>query len=163
MGALVDVGTPISASGSRRTQNPEEATMIRPVYALTVVAALVLACDSTSTPTDAAAPPGVTPQLASASANDGPGPGKIVSFGAMYGVDEAFVNHRQIRDVLGDELPWEVGRAEGTLWASGRLVVHVRGIVFADVPEVPPELRGINDETQFRALVSCLVPGADRV
>jgi len=32
----------------------------------------------------------------------------------------------------------------------------VRGIVFKDDPSVPPELRGINDETEFRAAVSCL-------
>ena len=82
---------------------------------------------------------------------------KIVSFETMYGVDEGFVKHNPIRGVRGDELPWEVGSAVGSLTVSGHLTVSVRGIVFADSPEVPPELRGTNDETEFRALVSCLV------
>jgi len=34
--------------------------------------------------------------------------------------------------------------------------VTVRGVVFANDPSVPANLRGINDESEFRALVSCL-------
>jgi hypothetical protein len=33
----------------------------------------------------------------------------------------------------------------------------VRGIVFTHDDEVPREIRGINDEESFRALVSCLL------
>jgi hypothetical protein len=39
----------------------------------------------------------------------------------------------------------------------------VKGLVFKDVPEVPPELRGKNDEAQFRAVVSCLTESGDAV
>jgi len=76
----------------------------------------------------------------------------------MYGVDEAFVGAANpIRGIVGDELLWVVkGSAKGKLDAAGHLKIKVRGLVFTDDPEVPPELRGTNDETSFRALVSCL-------
>jgi hypothetical protein len=82
---------------------------------------------------------------------------KILSFETMYGVDDGFVKNKAIRGVEGDELPWAVGSAVGSLTVGGHLTVSVRGIVFTNDPEVPPDLRGINDETDFRALVSCLV------
>lgn len=54
-------------------------------------------------------------------------------------------------------MPWEIaGAAWGSVKTDGRVTVHVRGLVFADDDEVPPELRGKNDEAEFRALVSCL-------
>src|SRR5258707_1984039 len=80
----------------------------------------------------------------------------IVSWGTMYGVDGGFVKHTDIRGVRGDELPWTLTSATGSLTTDGHLMVSVRGLVFTNDPEVPPELRGINDETEFRALVSCL-------
>src|SRR3989442_11703565 len=82
--------------------------------------------------------------------------GAIMQFTTMVGVDGAFVGHHPIRGVLGDELPWEVGSVNGSLTTDGHLQLSVRGLVFADDPSVPPELRGINDESDFRALVSCL-------
>ncbi|HEU4401105.1 MAG TPA: hypothetical protein VFT43_03290, partial [Candidatus Polarisedimenticolia bacterium] len=39
---------------------------------------------------------------------------------------------------------------EGGLDARGHLKIQVRGLVFADEPSVPPELRGKNDEDAFR-------------
>jgi len=66
------------------------------------------------------------------------------------------LSHNPIRGVLGDELPWEIGSVRGSLTTDGHLQVSVRGLVFANVPSVPANLRGINDESQFRALVSCL-------
>ena len=80
----------------------------------------------------------------------------FLTFGSMYGVDGAFVNNDSIRGVKGDELPWEVDSARGTLTTDGHLRISVRGLVFPNDPSVPPELRGINDEPNFRALVSCL-------
>jgi hypothetical protein len=83
---------------------------------------------------------------------------KVLSMHSMYGVDGAFVGgSNPIRGLVGDELPWEVGQAtHGQLDAHGRLKLHVQGLVFADDPSVPPELRGTNDEAFFRAVVSCL-------
>ena len=80
----------------------------------------------------------------------------VVQFDAMYGVDGPFVNSDVIRGVLGDELPWSVREAHGSLDSDGHLSVKVKGLVFKDDPSVPRDLRGINDEATFRALVSCL-------
>ena len=80
----------------------------------------------------------------------------IMQFTSMVGVDGSFVGHNPIRGVIGDELPWEVGRVRGSLTTDGHLQLSVRGVVFANDPSVPLNLRGINDESQFRALVSCL-------
>ena len=80
----------------------------------------------------------------------------LLSFSAMVGVDGAFLNGEQIRGVKGDELPWEIKSAEGLLTTDGHLTLNVKGLVFPDEPTVPAELRGTNDESQFRALVSCL-------
>jgi len=80
----------------------------------------------------------------------------VLSFTSMAGVDDAFINNTVVRGVQGDELPWDVGTVNGSLTSDGHLQLNVTGIVFADDPRVPPELRGINDEDEFRAVVSCL-------
>ena len=131
--------------------------MTRPIFAFGLAAAMLLACDSNpTTPRQPTVRPSAA-RLASLSATAVTATSKIVSFETMYGVDEAFVKHNQIRGVRGDELPWEVGSAVGSLTVGGHLTISVRGIVFSSDPEVPANLRGINDEDQFRALVSCLV------
>jgi len=131
--------------------------MTRPIPVLGLAVALVVACDShPTTPHQLGARASATRSL-SPTATSVTASAKIVSFETMYGVDEAFVKHNQIRGVRGDELPWEVGSAVGSLTVGGHLTASVRGIVFANDPEVPANLRGINDEEQFRALVSCLV------
>jgi len=81
----------------------------------------------------------------------------VMDFHTMYGVDEAFVGANPIRDLIGDELPWRIAGVSGRLTNRGHLRIRVRGLVFTDDPEVPPELRGKNDEDQFRAVLSCLV------
>jgi len=92
------------------------------------------------------------------------GNSRIVSFQTMYGVDGPFVGEANpIRGVVGDELPWVVGRVRGDLDTRGRLRLMVRGLVFADDPSVPPKLRGTNDEAEFRGLVSCLTEVGDSV
>src|SRR5262245_48333929 len=81
----------------------------------------------------------------------------LIAFGKMYGVDGPFVGDTNpIRGVVGDELPWEVASARGRLDTNGHLRMRVRGLVFTNDPEVPPDKQGINDEENFRALVSCL-------
>lgn len=89
----------------------------------------------------------------------------ILAFRAMYGVDGPFVGETNpIRGVIGDELPWVIAKfIRGKLDTKGRLEVLVRGLVFKDEPSVPPELRGKNDEEQFRALVSCLTEAKNAV
>ncbi|HEX7981832.1 MAG TPA: hypothetical protein VF461_24720 [Gemmatimonadaceae bacterium] len=135
--------------------------MTRSILVLGLAGVCLLACDDSSatSPRDpSTSRSGVGPTARSASTPlAATSDSKIVSFETMYGVDEGFVKNKAIRGVEGDELPWEVGSAVGSLTVGGHLTVSVRGIVFSSDPEVPPELRGINDEDNFRALVSCLV------
>ena len=81
----------------------------------------------------------------------------LLAFNKMFGVDGAFVGDANpVDDIPGDELPWEIESARGRLDVDGELRLVVRGVVFKDDPSVPEELRGINDEDEFRAAVSCL-------
>jgi hypothetical protein len=88
---------------------------------------------------------------------------RLLTFKTMFGVDGSFVGE-PIRGVIGDKLPWEIAQfIRGKLNTEGRLNIAVRGLVFKDDPSVPPELRGKNDETEFRGLVSCLTENKDKV
>jgi hypothetical protein len=91
-------------------------------------------------------------------------PRLMLSFHAMYGVDGGFIGDANpIRGVPGDEAPWEVAKSvHGFLTTSGHLFINVRGLVFKDSPLVqPPTLIGMNDEAEFRGLVSCLTEADD--
>ena len=91
--------------------------------------------------------------------NMGRGLPTILKFDTMYGVDGPLLGETNaMRGVVGDEAPWTIAHlAVGRLDTSGRLMILVRGLVFADDPDlVPPELIGKNDEDTFRGLVSCL-------
>jgi hypothetical protein len=134
--------------------------MTRSILVLGVAGVCMFACDSPVTsPKSASRSPSIDASMERLSSTtvQATSDSKIVSFETMYGVDEGFVNNKAIRGVLGDELPWAVGSAVGSLTVGGHLTARVRGIVFTEDEEVPPELRGINDEPTFRALVSCLV------
>jgi hypothetical protein len=89
----------------------------------------------------------------------------LLFFGTMYGVDGPFLGDaNRIRGVEGDEAPWVIAKfIRGRLGTDGDLRIRVRGLVFKDDPSVPPELRGKNDEEQFRGLVSCLTEQGDQV
>jgi hypothetical protein len=88
----------------------------------------------------------------------------ILSFKTMYGVNGPFIGATNaIRGVEGDELPWIVKSAKGSLTSKGKLSIQVKGLVFPDAPGVPDELKGINDEPEFRAIVSCLTVDAGTV
>ena len=80
----------------------------------------------------------------------------------MYGVDGPFVGDANpVRGIPGDESPWAVERAFGTLDSAGHLLIVVRGVVFKDNPD--PALIGKNDEPTFRGLVSCLTEQGNSV
>ena len=82
---------------------------------------------------------------------------RILDFDTMYAVDGPFTSPANtINGVRGDDLPWELESASGSLLSDGHLELHVRGLVFADDDEVPPELQGKNDERTFRVLLSCI-------
>jgi hypothetical protein len=91
-------------------------------------------------------------------------PRTLLSFRTMYGVDGPFVGSDVIRGIVGDDLPWEVGHfVNGSLTTDGHLKIIVRGLVFPDKDPVPVNKRGINDEPNFRGLVSCLTEVGDTV
>jgi hypothetical protein len=59
----------------------------------------------------------------------------VMDFATMYGVDEAFVGANPIRDLVGDELPWEIiGGVHERLTNRGHLRIRVRGLVFTHNP-----------------------------
>jgi hypothetical protein len=86
----------------------------------------------------------------------------ILAFDTMYGVDGGFIGGANaIRGIVGDESPWNIaGFARGRLDVDGHLRLKVRGLVFGNDPSVPPGEVGKNDETDFRAAVSCLTQDA---
>jgi hypothetical protein len=86
----------------------------------------------------------------------------ILAFDTMYPVDGPLLGETNaIRGVVGDEAPWVIDHfIRGRLDKSGRLVILVRGLVFADDPLVDPSLVGKNDEPTFRGEVSCLTEDA---
>jgi len=95
--------------------------------------------------------------LSTGAAASAAGNATVLRFGTMYGVDGPFLGSTNaIRGVSGDNLPWEIPRVQGLLTADGRLIVTVKGLVFKSEDPVPPDLQGINDAPEFRALVSCL-------
>jgi hypothetical protein len=82
----------------------------------------------------------------------------------MYGVDGPFLGDaNEIRNIEGDEAPWVIRSAHGSLDTTGHLTIQVRGLVFKDDPLVDPDLVGKNDESEFRGLVSCLTEHGDSV
>jgi len=90
----------------------------------------------------------------------------ILAFDTMYGVDGPFLGEANaIRGVVGDEAPWTIEHfIKGRLTKDGRLQILVRGLVFADDPDlVPPDLIGKNDEETYRGLVSCLTEEGETV
>lgn len=88
----------------------------------------------------------------------------LLRFSTMYAVDGPFVGDaNKVRDLPGDDLPWDIASAEGVLLSDGSIAITVHGLVFTKDPEVPAEKRGINDEDKFRAIVSCLTEDGDKV
>ena len=83
-------------------------------------------------------------------------PGTILSFDVMTPVTGPYVGTANpIRMVPGGGLPWMITAATGFLSRDGRLQIHVRGLVLADSPAVPANLRGTNPVPDFEAIVSC--------
>src|SRR6516162_4270865 len=98
---------------------------------------------------------GLVPVLVSSS-SAGADPGTILKFNVMTPVTGPYVGTANpIRMVPGGGLPWMITAGTGFLSRDGRLQIHVRGLVLADSPAVPANLRGINPVPDFEAIVSC--------
>ena len=98
---------------------------------------------------------GLVPVLGS-TAPAGADPGTILKFDVMAPVTGPYVGTgNPIRMVPGGGLPWMIREGTGFLTRDGRLQIHVRGLVLADDPAVPANLRGTNPVPDFEAIVSC--------
>jgi hypothetical protein len=84
--------------------------------------------------------------------------GTILEFDSMVGVSGQFVgpNGTPVRGLHGGGLPWEITSGQGQVDSEGNVEVEVRGLVLANTPPVPPNLRGTNPVNNFRVVVSCL-------
>ena len=86
----------------------------------------------------------------------GADPGTILKFDVRAPVTGPYVGTgNPIRTVPGGGLPWMIREGTGFLTRDGRLQIHVRGLVLADDPAVPANLRGTNPVPDFEAIVSC--------
>ncbi|HEY6314236.1 MAG TPA: hypothetical protein VIY52_26040 [Streptosporangiaceae bacterium] len=98
---------------------------------------------------------GLVPVLVSGSSASAD-PGAILRFDVMTPVTGPYVGTgNPIRMVPGGGFPWMIGSGQGSLSRDGRLEIHVRGLVLADSPAVPANLRGTNPVADFEAIVSC--------
>jgi hypothetical protein len=83
-------------------------------------------------------------------------PGTILKFDSMAPVTGPYVGTANpVRNLSGGGLPWIITRGMGELKRDGQLDIHVRGLVLAKAPPVPPSLQGINPVPDFEAVVSC--------
>jgi hypothetical protein len=90
-------------------------------------------------------------------AEDRDGGGRdVLSFQTMVAVSGPYVGTANpIRGVPGGGFPWVLKRASGDLDRDGHIRVQVRGLVLADDPSVPENLRLTNPVASFKAIVSC--------
>ncbi len=89
-----------------------------------------------------------------AAAEDGP---DVLEFHVMTPVTGPFVGTTNpIRGIDGGGFPWVIKHGRGHLEGDGELVIRVRGLVLADDPSVPANLRLTNPVANFRGVVSCL-------
>ena len=127
-----------------------------------VAASGIAGCAADSQPQSASAVTNSTQELTlPAPARRASGPQVVLRFSTMYGVDGPFMGDANpVRGLHGDDLPWQIADSDGQLLSDGTVTIAVRGLIFPNTPEVPPAQRGINDEDNFRAMVSCLTEGA---
>jgi hypothetical protein len=88
----------------------------------------------------------------------------------MLGFETAFANRSPfigaagaIVGVTAAPLPWMVRSEHGNLTAGGRLDVDVDGLVLANDPSVPANLRGVNPVPSFAAIVTCRTNAGGKV
>ena len=89
----------------------------------------------------------------------------MLEFGTMVANSSPFIGAAgTIRGIAAAPLPWSVtGRIKGELKTNGELEIEVRGLVLANDPSVPANLRLINPVPFFSAVVSCMSSVAGKV
>jgi hypothetical protein len=81
----------------------------------------------------------------------------VVQFETMFGNHAPFIGAAgAIRGVTAAPLPWMIKSVEGELDTNGQLDIDVDGLVLANDPSVPANLRGTNPVPFFAGVVSCL-------
>jgi hypothetical protein len=81
----------------------------------------------------------------------------IVEFQTMFSNHSPFIGAAgAIRGVPAAPLPWMNHSVEGDLDANGQLDIDVDGLVLANDPAVPANLRGTNPVPSFAGIVSCI-------
>jgi hypothetical protein len=88
----------------------------------------------------------------------------VLSFDTAFANVSPFIGAAgTIRDVPAAPLPWQVRSIHGDLDSNGRLTVDVDGLVLANDPAVPANLRGTNPVPSFAAIVSCTSSSGGKV
>src|SRR5215831_9254125 len=60
-----------------------------------------------------------------------------------------------VRGITAAPLPWAIRSIHGDLRSNGQLTIDVDGLVLANDPSVPANLRNTNPVPMFAAIVSC--------
>jgi hypothetical protein len=93
-----------------------------------------------------------------------PAGGDVLSFDTAFANVSPFIGAAgAIRGVPAAPLPWSVRSIRGDLDSSGQLSVDVDGLVLANDPAVPANLRGTNPVPFFAAIVSCTSSSGGKV
>jgi hypothetical protein len=88
----------------------------------------------------------------------------VLSFDTAFANVSPFIGAAgTIRGVTAAPLPWAVRSIHGDLDSNGQLTVDVDGLVLANDPAVPANLRGTNPVPMFAAIVSCLSSSGGKV
>jgi hypothetical protein len=91
-----------------------------------------------------------------------PRPVRRLGFHAMSGVDGPCLGTSNARnEMVGDRLPWTVSEVRGVIDSTGHLHARIRGLVLADSPAVPPDLRLRNDQQRFHLVLTCQTEDVD--
>ena len=77
----------------------------------------------------------------------------VLTFRTMFPVHGAFVGpDNPINGLAGDDLPWTLAGAKGSLDSGGHVQIRLKGLQAAKVPVVPVQ----EPARTFRAVLSCL-------
>jgi hypothetical protein len=80
----------------------------------------------------------------------------VLQFHTMFGARAPFIGTAgSVNGVPAAPLPWMIQSVHGDLDLDGELTIDVHGLVLADSPAVPANLRGTNPVPFFAAIVSC--------
>lgn len=80
----------------------------------------------------------------------------VVQFQSMFGARAPFIGSAgSVGGVVAAPLPWVIQSVRGDLDKNGELTINVDGLVLANDPSVPANLRGTNPIPFFSAVVSC--------